>query len=246
MYHFYTDSSNIADGRIRLAGADFNHIKNVLRMHVGEKIIICDGQGRDYYCIIDEMCGQEISAAILECNASQAELKTKLVLFQGIPKKDKMELIIQKAVELGVYEIVPVMTKRVIVKLEDGKKQERKLERWQAISESAARQSGRGIIPRVAAPVAFDDAVKRAQELEYNVIPYEHSDGIEAARNHIKNMHGKSSVGIFIGPEGGFEEDEIKLAGENGIFPMTLGSRILRTETAGMALLSIIMFEISE
>lgn len=247
MYHFYVDKCNIDDGRIRINGQDVNHIKNVLRMREGEKIIVCDGEGTEYTAAISSMYSDEITADIISCEKSGAESNTRIYLFQGLPKKDKMELIIQKAIELGVYEIIPVMTKRVIVKLEDKKREEKKLERWRTIAESAAKQSGRGIIPHVSEVVSFKDAVKRAGELDVSVIPYEKADGgadgMSRTREIIRGMRGGKSVGVFIGPEGGFEEDEIELAGEAGISAISLGKRILRTETAGIMITAVIMFE---
>ena len=173
------------------------------------------------------------------------ELPVKLYLFQGLPKGDKMELIIQKAVELGVYEIIPVRTKRVVVKL-DEKKETKKIARWQQIAESGAKQSGRGIIPEVKPVMSFKDAIDYAKNLEGVLIPYEKAEGMNKTREIIKGLKGKKSVGIFIGPEGGFDEQEIEAAMNSGVEPVTLGRRILRTETAGLTMLSILMFEFEE
>ena len=173
------------------------------------------------------------------------ELPAEITLFQGLPKADKMELIIQKAVELGACAIVPVITKRTIVRW-DEKKQDKKLARWQGIAESAAKQSGRGIIPKVTAPVSFSAALAQAGFMEAAVIPYEKAEGMEAAREKVRSMRGKKSIGVFIGPEGGFDTDEIEAAIKAGVCPITLGRRILRTETAGLTALSILMFELDE
>lgn len=246
MYHFYTDKSNISENRIVLCGEDYNHIKNVLRMNPGEEIIICDGEGVDYHCKIDGYDKNTVTADILDSGISEAELPFKVYLFQGLPKKDKMEMIIQKAVELGVYSIIPVMTKRVIVRLEDDKKEARKIERWQAISEAAAKQSGRGLIPEVCHVTGFKNAVAMAAKMGAAIIPYENADssaeGMNSALELIKCFRNKGDVAVFIGPEGGFEPSEIELAVENGIKPITLGKRILRTETAGLMVLSVIGF----
>lgn len=248
MYHFYTERSNISETQITLTGEDVNHIKNVLRMKPGEELIICDGEGTDHYCRIASFGRDTVTADILESFGSKAELETKIYLFQGMPKKDKMELIIQKAVELGVYEIIPVMTKRVIVKLDDAKKEARRLERWQSIAESAAKQSGRGIIPEIVEVMDFRQALEYAKTLDVSMIPYENADssecGMENSRAVVRGLHGKRSVGIFIGPEGGFEESEIEQALNAGLKCISLGRRILRTETAGLAILSVIMFEL--
>lgn len=244
MHRFYVENDQIHEKDIAIKGQDVNHIKNVLRMKVNDEVIICNGQGKDFYCIINQISSEEVTASIQSEQDTDTELQTKIYLFQGLPKKDKMELIIQKAVELGVYEIIPVVTKRSIVKLDDKKKEQKKLERWQSISTSAAKQSGRGIIPRVVEVMTYKEALKFASNLDYNVIPYEKAEDIDKTREIIKSVKGKQSVGIFIGPEGGFEELEIEMATQSEIKPITLGKRILRTETAGLAILSIIMFEI--
>ncbi|WP_312369894.1 16S rRNA (uracil(1498)-N(3))-methyltransferase [Lachnoclostridium sp.] len=246
MQRFYIESTNISDTTIRIDGADVNHIKNVLRMKIGEKLIACDGQGNDYCCIIAEFEKDNIILSITERKKTDTELPAKLILFQGLPKKDKMELIVQKAVELGAYEIVPVMMKRTIVKLEDKKKEQKKLERWQAIAEGAAKQSGRGFIPRVHEIVSYQDAIKMASECDMSILPYECASGIKETRELINQSKGKTSIGVMIGPEGGFEEEEIDLAKEHGITPVTLGKRILRTETAGLAMLSYFMLTLEE
>lgn len=243
MHWFYVEESQIDNNKIKITGSDVNHIKNVLRMDKGEYITICDGLGKDYYCSIDELHHDMIIAKILEINTTETELKNKIYLFQGIPKKDKMELIIQKAVELGVHEIIPVAMKRCVAKIEDGKKEQKKLERWQAISTSAAKQSGRGIIPNVHHVLTFSQAIEKAKELECVLIPYEQAEGIASAHNLVKDACGKQSIGIFIGPEGGFDDQEIQIAQNANFHPITLGKRILRTETAGLTMLSILMFE---
>ena len=243
MYHFYVEPEAVSVDTARITGGDVNHIKNVLRMHPGEEIMILDGNGMEYRCEI-ETISDEVLARVLEAKKTEAELSVRLLLFQGLPKKDKMELIIQKAVELGVSEIIPVLTKRTVVKLEDKKKEQKKLERWQAIAEAAAKQSGRGIIPKVCEAVKFTEAVKQAETLDEALIPYELAEGMDEARERIRGLHDKKTIGIFIGPEGGFEEEEIALAANAGIHPITLGKRILRTETAGLCILSVIMFEL--
>lgn len=243
MHCFYVDKTQIAEGQIQITGTDVNHIKNVLRMDCGEIITICDGQGSFYECMIKELSKEEIIVSIREELKETNELSGKLYLFQGLPKKDKMELIIQKAVELGVFEIIPVTTKFCIVKLDDKKKEKKKLERWNEIAKAAAKQSGRGIIPTIKPVMSFQEAVRYANKLNYNVIPYEKAEGMKKAKETIEKGACKSSIGIFIGPEGGFSEAEIKHAKETGIIPISLGKRILRTETAGLTILSLFMFE---
>lgn len=244
MHRFYVEQEQITNDQFRIFGGDVNHIKNVLRMKENEEIIICNGQGQDFHCIIGQISSEEIIGKIQKVTESSTELGTKLYLFQGLPKKDKMELIIQKAVELGIYEIIPVITKRTIVKLDEKKKEQKKLERWQSIATSAGKQSARGIIPKIVKPMNYQEALNYAATLDYNIIPYEKAENIEKTREIIKGTKSKNSIGIFIGPEGGFEESEIEKAMNIDVKPITLGRRILRTETAGLTILSIIMFEL--
>lgn len=244
MYRFYVEKSTVAGSNIVLTGEDNNHIRNVLRMRPGEEITVCDGEGTDYHCRLTELSKENVTAEILGQSVSGTELPVRLVLFQGMPKKDKMEFIIQKAVELGAAEIVPVMTKRTVVKLEDEKKEAKRIERWQAIARAAAMQSMRGIIPKVSPVMRFSEGLKAAGELDALLIPYEHARGISQTGRLLGKLAGDGvrSVGIFIGPEGGFEEEEVQLAQAAGAACVTLGHRILRTETAGMAMLSLLMF----
>ena len=244
MHRFYVGTENIEDNRIVITGSDVNHIKNVLRLNKGEKIVICDGQGKDYYCIIDNVAKEQVIAVIEDKQKANTELRTKIYLFQGLPKKDKMELIVQKAVELGAYEIVPVKMKRTIVKIDNEMKEKAKLNRWQTIANEASKQSRRGILPNVHEIVSYKEAIDMAKELEYVILPYELAENMEYTRKIIEEASKCSSIGIFIGPEGGFEEEEVSLAKENGIKPITLGNRILRTETAGLTTLAMLMYNI--
>ena len=171
------------------------------------------------------------------------ELPSKIYLFQGLPKADKMELIIQKAVELGAYEVIPVSTKRAVVKLDD-KKAGKKVERWNSIAESGAKQSGRNVIPKVTEVMSFKNALEYAKGLDVLFIPYELAEGMEETRELIEQIQPGQSVGIFIGPEGGFEVSEVESTIEYGAKPITLGKRILRTETAGLTMLSILMYHL--
>lgn len=245
MARFFVTPDQIRKDYINIYDGDVNHIKNVLRMKVGDELSISDGEGTDYHCTIESLDKDIVVCHIENSWKSYSELPTKLYLFQGLPKSDKMELIIQKAVELGAYEIIPVSTSRSIVKLDD-KKAAKKIARWQGIAESGAKQSGRAIIPNVADVMTFKQALAYAKELDATIIPYEKAEGIAETRKIIKELKGKESVGIFIGPEGGFSEQEVELAMEAGAKPITLGKRILRTETAGLTTLSILMFEFEE
>ena len=243
MYRFYVSADQLAEKEVFIYGGDVNHIKNVLRLEVGDWIVACDGNGTDYVSRIQSICSDEVVASIEKVQPTGTELPVRITLFQGMPKKDKLELIIQKAVELGACEIVPVMTKRTVVKLSEEKKINKRLERWQSIAYAAAKQCDRGIIPTVHKPVSYEEALAMADQLDYNVIPYELQTGMEEARKIVDQACKQRSLGIFIGPEGGFEPEEVERAMTRNIHPMTLGKRILRTETAGMALLSILMFQ---
>lgn len=243
MYHFFVQQDQISDEQITITGTDVNHIKNVLRMGAGETVLISNGVDKDYYCKIVSVSSDAVLTQILSVKEESTELPARLILFQGLPKSDKMELIIQKAVELGVYEVIPVETKRTVVKL-DKKKEESKRRRWQAVSESAAKQSGRIMIPSVNAVHSFREAIALSKELDMVIIPFEHAEGMAQTKEVLSLIKPGMSVGIFIGPEGGFEDSEVLYAQDNGAKEITLGKRILRTETAGMAILSVLAFQL--
>lgn len=243
MHHFFIKPEQKNKEYAVITGSDVNHIKNVLRMTSGEKVLLSDGTGQDFVSEIEEIQSEAIRLRILSEEAGSHELPAKLYLFQGLPKSDKMELIIQKAVELGVYEIIPLQTKRAVVRL-DEKKEQNKLKRWRQIAESAAKQSKRSIIPNITQVKTLKEALAYAADFDYNVIPYECAVNMKETREYIRKCKNGRSIGIFIGPEGGFEETEVLLAKEQGAFPVTLGKRILRTETAGIAVLSVLMFEL--
>lgn len=246
MYRFFVEPSQIGEEEIRICGSDVNHIKNVLRMKQGEEILISSGENLEYTCYIQEMQEEEVTAHIMYVQEAGYELPSRIFLFQGLPKGDKMELIIQKAVELGVHQIVPVASRRSVVKL-DKKKEEKKIVRWQAIAESAAKQSKRMYVPQVAGVMSFGEAVQYARKLDVVLMPYELAKGMKETKEIIRGIQKGQSVGIFIGPEGGFEEEEVRQAVSLvGARPITLGKRILRTETAGLTVLSILMFELEE
>lgn len=243
MHHFFAEPSQIADGIITITGTDVNHMKNVLRMKPGEKAEISDGDGLRYLCVLETFAEEGAILRIEDAFADAVELPSKIYLFQGLPKSDKMELIIQKAVELGVYEVIPVVTKRAVVKL-DEKKAAKKVQRWNAISEGAAKQSGRSIVPQVHEVMTYNEALQYAQEMDIRMIPYEKAKGMEATKEVVDALELGQSIAIFIGPEGGFEEAEVEQAQANGVRPISLGKRILRTETAGLAVLSIFMYHL--
>lgn len=243
MHRFFVEASQIEGTNIHIIGQDAHHIKNVLRMRPKEKILISDGDKTEYTCYIEELSEDEVLAKVMFAKESGLELPSKIYLFQCIPKNDKMELIIQKAVELGACEIIPVAASRCVVKL-DAKKEASKLKRWNGISESAAKQSKRMYIPEVTSVMKFQEALEYAKKIDVKLIPYELAKGMEATRECISGIQPGQSVAIFIGPEGGFEESEVQMAMDAGFLPITLGKRILRTETAGFTVLSILMYHL--
>lgn len=255
MYQFFVEENQLAGKKICILGSDVNHIKNVLRMKTGTRVRVsvksdiyteerCGDVGRSFFGIIDTISDTEVWVDIEEEDLTGTELKNRIYLFQGLPKGDKMELIIQKAVELGVYEIIPVAMKNCVVKLDD-KKADSKVKRWQAISESAAKQSKRTVIPEVTKPMPWKLALEKAKELDLVLVPYENARGMEATREVISNIKSGQTIGIFIGPEGGFAMEEIDAVPDE-FHKISLGRRILRTETAGLATLSMLVFCLDE
>ena len=234
------------DNTVIILGSDVNHIKNVLRMKPGEEIAVSNGgDGREYRCGIIELNEESILCELRFIKEDGVELPSRVHLYQGLPKADKMELIIQKTVELGVAEIIPVAMKRCVVKLDD-KKGRQKTERWQAIAEAAAKQSKRGIIPVVREPISFAEAVKEASNMEVKLLPYELAEGMGATKKILENLPKGADIAVFIGPEGGFAPEEAEAAKAAGIEPVTLGKRILRTETAGLTVMAWIMYQLEE
>lgn len=245
MHHFFVTPAQVDESTIYIEGPDVNHMKNVLRMKYGEQLEVSDGNNLKYVCSVQAYEDDKAILDILEKKEADTELDSEIYLFQGLPKSDKMDLIVQKAVELGVSYVVPVSTKRAVVKL-DEKKAAKKVDRWNTIAESAAKQAGRSKIPEVTQVMSFNEALKKSQELDVVLIPYELAEGMSEARKIIRNIGKGQSIGIFIGPEGGFDHDEVEKAVECGAKSITLGKRILRTETAGLAVLAILMFELEE
>ena len=239
MYNFFVNDDCRQGDRYIISGADHNHIKNVLRMKVGDTILI-SANGKSDLCEIKTIDNDEIIAPIIEEDYQNTELPLQIHLFQGLPKSDKMELIIQKAVELGVYSITPIEMRRCIVKLDD-KKKKSKQTRWQSISESAAKQSKRNLIPEINETISYKAALDAAKELDLLLVPYENEDGILSTKEALKELKKAKSVGIIIGPEGGFDEGEIEAAKNAGGRIISLGKRILRTETAAITAVGMCM-----
>lgn len=215
-------------------------------MKIGEEIAVSNGvDGREYRCEVAQFLSDEVVCKLRFIKENDVELPAQVYLFQGLPKADKMELIIQKAVELGVYSVIPVATRRSIVKLDD-KKAAAKQNRWQGIAEAAAKQSKRKIIPKIEKVMSFAEALEMAKELEVRLIPYELAEDMSHTKEIIERIREGQKIAIFIGPEGGFDDTEIALASEVGVEPITLGKRILRTETAGMTVLAWLMYHLEK
>ena len=243
MQHFFVPPSQVEEDRIWVEGPDVNHMKNVLRMRPGEELMVSDGDNRKYRCQVDRYEEGAAHLKILEEEVVDTELPSKLYLFQGLPKQEKMEWIVQKSVELGVCQVIPMTVRRCVVKL-DEKKAAKKVDRWQQIAESAAKQAGRGYIPKVEKVRSFQEALELAGKLDVTLIPYELERDVKRSKEIIRGIQPGQSVGIFIGPEGGFEKEEVEAALAAGASSISLGRRILRTETAGLTVLSLLMYHL--
>lgn len=242
MYQFFVSPEQIQGTKAYITGSDFNHIKNVLRMKIGEEIALSNGVDQKEYRVgIVAYTEDTVECELRFIKEDGMELAAEIYLFQGLPKGDKMELIIQKAVELGVHEIIPVSMNRCVVRL-DEKKASSKQKRWQTIAESAAKQSKRGIIPRVHEALSFDKALTYADDMQVKMLPYELANGMEETKKVIASIRPGDKIAVWIGPEGGFDKQEVSKASDCGFCPISLGKRILRTETAGMTVLSILMY----
>ena len=242
---FFAGDGDCLDGDKIVLYEEFAHISRVLRMKAGDRLIVCFNDGRDCECEIESFDKDCVRLKILSVSCCAAENDVGVTLFQGLIKGERMDWCLQKAVELGAYAVVPVETRRCVVKL-DAKKAQKKVARWQQISESAAKQSKRMLIPEVKNVMSWREALALAKELDVLLIPYELAKGMKETREILGAIQPGQSIGIFIGPEGGFEEEEVRDAMEAGAKPVTLGKRILRTETAGMTMLSILMFALEK
>ena len=238
MFNFFTDSSKI-NQRFYLTGSDYNHVKNVLRMKKGEQFLVSQG-GVSHLCELEDYQNDSVVAKILEENYQDTSLPIEIYLFQGLPKADKLELIIQKTVELGVHSIIPVEMKRSIVKL-DEKKKDGKTARWQAIAESASKQSKRTTIPTVETAISYSKVLEMAKDLDMLIVPYESKNGMQDTLDALQSIKAGMKIGVLIGPEGGFEDSEISSAQEIGAKIISLGKRILRTETASITTVAMLM-----
>ena len=244
MHRFFISKKDIKKDSIIITDDNAAHINKVLRLKKDDKIVLCDGEGIDYIARIDAIEKYGVKSTILNKEKSLGEAKIDITIYQGIPKFSKMDLIIQKATEIGAMRIVPVLTKRTVVKLSSKKDELKKVQRWQRISEEAAKQSNRGIIPFIDMPRTLDEALEDSSSMDLSLIPYEEEKDL-SLKKAIAGTKPRS-MAIFIGPEGGFEPDEIENAVDRGVIKVSLGNRILRTETAGLVVLSCIMYEFDE
>ena len=239
MFNFFVDESARTGGNFIISGKDHNHICNVLRMKIDDTFLVsCNGKSS--LCSIKQIEEDILIAEILEEDYQSTELPVKIYLFQGLPKADKLELIIQKCVELGAMGIIPTEMKNCVMKLDDKKKKSKK-ERWQSIAESAAKQSKRNVIPEVFDVLSYKEAMKKASQMDLFLVPYENERGMQETKEALELIKPGMSVGILIGPEGGFDEKEIELARETGAHIISLGKRILRAETAAITAVSMCM-----
>lgn len=239
MFNFFVESSMKQGDCYYITGSDFNHIKNVLRMKEGDEFLVsCNGKSD--LCVLKELSGDTAVAQITEESFQNTELPIKIYLFEGLPKSDKMELIIQKCVELGVHAVVPTEMNRCVVRLDD-KKKRTKISRWQSISESAAKQSKRNTVPEIMNVMSYKEALLFAEKLDLFLVPYESKNGMADTVSALKEIRNGMSVGILVGPEGGFDEKEIDEALFHGAKIISLGKRILRTETAAITAVGMCM-----
>lgn len=249
MNRFFVKASQINDisREIMINGEDVKHISKVLRLNSGDKIEICDGEAYEYLGEIRDIQRDMVLVEYIKKEPISTEAPIKIILYQGVPKGSKMDLIIQKTTEMGIFSIVPVFTQRTVVQLDGKKDKEKKTERWQKIAEEAAKQSKRGIIPEIHQPLSLQEALMHSRNNQVNIIAYE-GEKIITLKGVLSQLEGntKGNIGIWIGPEGGYTEEEIKRAEVEGSKVVTLGPRILRTETAGFALLSMIMYQLGD
>lgn len=243
MHRFFVETENIIEDILYIEGEDYIHIKKVLRLKEKEKVEVSDGKSIEYICEIKEFHEENLELKILERNHFETESKVSIAVYQGLPKSEKMDYIVQKNTEIGVKEIIPIITKRAIVKIKDVKKEEKKLLRWRKIARESAKQSKRGLIPNINNILSLEYALEKAKDTEIIVFyEMENKKTLKSALKNIKN----NNISIFIGPEGGFEEEEIEIIKTHKGKVVSLGKRILRTETASLVASSIILYELDD
>ncbi len=240
MANFYIEKSDITENTAVITGEEAQHISRVLRMKKGDCVTLCDGEGMFYEAVLSDFSDKSVVAEITSSRRAETEPEVQLTIFQGVPKNPKLETIVQKLTEIGAVRIVPVDTKRAVAKLDKSAK----VDRLRKIAREAAKQSKRGIVPEVTDAMSFKNAVKMAGEADLSIIAYE--EEVETSLKTALSGKNPKTVSVMIGPEGGFEKDEVALAKESGIVSVTLGKRILRTETAPLTIASAILYELGE
>jgi len=245
MNRFYVDKKQILGEWVRITGEDVRHITKVLRLVTGDPVVICDGDNTDYEGVIERVGKDEVKVRLGKASRSGTEAPVELVLYQAIAKGAKMEFIIQKGTELGVAAFVPVITSRTVVRLEDWRDTRKKLQRWQRIAMEASKQSRRGEIPVMRPPMDFDKAIE--EMAGYGLALLLHAGERDTSIGAIPGPVGDyADIGVMIGPEGGFSDDEVKRARDKGIDVVNMGPRTLRTETAGMVIAAILMYRFGD
>ncbi|MBR2499357.1 MAG: 16S rRNA (uracil(1498)-N(3))-methyltransferase [Clostridia bacterium] len=239
MYNFFIKQNAVINNGYQISGNDYNHIKNVLRMKIGDTLLVSI-DGKSHLCQIKEFTEQTVVLSTVQENYLDTSLPIDICLLQGLPKSDKLELIIQKTVELGVSKIIPVETARSIVKI-DIKKARAKTERYNAIAESAAKQSKRTLIPTVQEPITFKKMLESVDNFDLLIVPFESKNGMEDTKNTLNKIKKGMKIGVLIGAEGGFEQSEIDALISKGANVISLGKRILRTETAAILSVGMLM-----
>ncbi len=238
MYNFFVESDQFYNDKVDIKDENFNHIKNVLRMKTEDELIVSDKEkGNSFLCQICEIGENKIICNILK-EMESTEPKVDVDLFQGIPKSDKMEMIIQKNIEVGINKIYPVEMKFCIGKIKDNKK----IVRWQTIAEAAAKQSKRNIIPKIENPITFKEMSILIKEYDLALIAYENEEKTNI-KEVLQEYPDAKRIAIIIGPEGGIGKEEVENLVSNGAKEVSLGKRILRTETASISMLSMIMYQ---
>lgn len=246
MPKFFVSNSQIENNNIYIIGQDVNHITNVLRLNIGDSINVCDTSSeQNYICSIKKIDKEKINCEIIKKEEKNTEPNVQLTICQGIPKGEKMELIIQKSTELGVKNIIPVKMNRCISKIEN-KNEAKKISRWQKIAEVAAKQSGRNIIPKIENSMTIKELCNQIEEYDVVLVAYEQEKNNKLKEELKKLKKDDIKIAVIVGPEGGIEKEEVDILKSNGAKIITLGKRILRTETVGIALSSIIMYELEQ
>lgn len=243
LHKFFVEKNQIQDNNIYISGKDLIHIKNVLRLKPADKIEISCG-GTNYLAEIIEFSKENIITRIINSSVGNRESSIEITLYQGLAKGSKMDLIIQKCVEIGVKDFYAIETDRAVVKITDKKKEDTKIQRWQSIAEEAAKQSKRDYIPKIKGIISFNEMIDILKEEKNIIVPYENEENL-SIKDGLKAVEG-NKINLIIGPEGGFENNEIKSLENIGASIVTLGHRILRTETAGLVSSTIILYELGD